>query len=239
LKKLKPANHPEGGYFLSHLFNDLYSISKKRNVLCRIFGYVKRVFNGSLFPDSITSESSRYSDGFIQIINNFLNGEEIRTGQRVLGFWAYDFSVIPIETISAIWESFLGEQGKLREAHGDGDSKRATGAYYTPLHLAELTVDIALEDIEKKTSKPIHELKILDPACGSGVFLVSLFCRIAESFYRETKNTKGIDWARKLKPKLKQLYGIHVLVYILLIWNGSTRVMSSIFSNTAKNSPHY
>ena len=75
LKKLKPANHPKGGYFLSHLFNDLNSISKKRNALCRIFSYVKRVFNGSLFPDSITSESSRYSDNFIQIINNFLNGE--------------------------------------------------------------------------------------------------------------------------------------------------------------------
>jgi hypothetical protein len=118
--------------------------------------------------------------------------------------------VIPIETISAIWESFLGEQGKLREAHGDGDSKRATGAYYTPLHLAELTVDIALEDIEKKTSKPIHELKILDPACGSGVFLVSSFCRIAESFYRKTKKTTGIDWARQLKPKLNQLYGIDI-----------------------------
>ena len=53
LKRLKPANHPKGGYFLSHLFNDLDSISKKRNALCRIFGYVKRVFNGSLFPDSI------------------------------------------------------------------------------------------------------------------------------------------------------------------------------------------
>jgi len=210
LKKLKPANHPKGGYFLSHLFNDLNSISKKRNALCRIFSYVKRVFNGSLFPDSITSESSRYSDNFIQIINNFLNGEEIRTGQRVLGFWAYDFSVIPIETISAIWESFLGEQGKLREAQGDGDSKQATGAYNTPLHLAELTVDIALEDVEKKTSKQIHELEILDPACGSGVFLVSMFCRIAESFYRKTKKTTGIDWARKLKPKLNQLYGIDI-----------------------------
>ncbi len=210
LKKLKPANHPEGGYFLSHLFNDLNSISKKRNALCRIFGYVKRVFNGSLFPDSIKSESSRYSNNFIQIITNFLNGEEITTGQRVLGFWAYDFSVIPIETISAIWESFLGEQGRLREAHGEGDSKRAIGAYYTPLHLAELTVDIALEDIEEKTSKPIHELTILDPACGSGVFLVSLFCRIAESFYRETKKTTGIEWARKLKPKLNQLYGIDI-----------------------------
>lgn len=211
LKKLRPANHQEGGYFLSHLFNELNSNSKKRDALCRIFGYVKRMFNGSLFPDSITKESDRYSDDFIQVINNFLNGDEIRTGQRLLlGFWAYDFSVIPIETISAVYESFLGEQGKLQEAQGGGDSKRATGAYYTPLHLAELTVDIALESIKEKTNKQIHELKILDPACGSGVFLVSLFGRMAESFYREASKTKGIDWARKLKPKLHQLYGIDI-----------------------------
>jgi len=211
LKKLRPANHQEGGYFLSHLFNELNSNSKKRDALCRIFGYVKRMFNGSLFPDSITKESDRYSDDFIQVINNFLNGDEIKTGQRLLlGFWAYDFSVIPIETISAVYESFLGEQGKLQEAQGGGDSKRATGAYYTPLHLAELTVDIALESIKEKTNKQIHELKILDPACGSGVFLVSLFGRMAESFYREASKTKGIDWARKLKPKLHQLYGIDI-----------------------------
>jgi type I restriction-modification system DNA methylase subunit len=211
LKKLRPANHKEGGYFLSHLFNELKTPSKKRDALCRIFGYVKRMFNGSLFPDSIAKESDSYSDDFIQIVNNFLNCDEIRTGQRLLlGFRAFDFSVIPIETISAVYESFLGEQGKLQEAQGGGDSKRATGAYYTPLHLAELTVDIALENIEEITKKAIHKLKVLDPACGSGVFLVSLFGRMAESLYREVSKTKGIDWARKLKPKLNQLYGIDI-----------------------------
>ncbi len=210
LKKLKPANENGEGYFLRHLFKELNTTHQKREALCRILGYVKRMFNGSLFPDSIEKERELYTDEFIQAVDNFLQGHEIRTGQQVLGFWAYDFSVIPIETISAIWESFLGEQGKLREAQGDGDSKRATGAYYTPLHLAELTVDIALEDIEKKTSKPIHELEILDPACGSGVFLVSMFCRIAESFYRKSRITTGIEWARKLKQKLKQLYGVDI-----------------------------
>ena len=214
LKKLKPATKNEKGYFLRHLLNDLNTTSQKREALCRVLGYVKRMFNGSLFPDSIEKESERYTDDFVQIVDNFLQGHDTGTGQGVLGFWAYDFSVIPIETISAVYESFLGEQGKLKELQKGENSKRITGAYYTPLHLAELTVDVALENIEEKTSKQIHELKILDPACGSGVFLVSLFGRIAESFYRETnKNkgkTEGINWARKLKPKLNQLYGIDI-----------------------------
>lgn len=210
LRKLRPATQNREGYFLRHLFKELSTTPQKREALCRILGYVKRMFNGSLFPDSIEKESVRYTDDFIQAVDNFLQGHDIRTGQQVLGFWAYDFNVIPIETISAVYESFLGEQGKLQEARVGEDSKRVTGAYYTPLHLAELTVDIALEAIDKKTSKPIHELEILDPACGSGVFLVSLFGRIAESFYRKTEKTTGIDWARKLKPKLNQLYGIDI-----------------------------
>jgi hypothetical protein len=210
LKKIRPATEKHQGYFLRHLFEDVRDNKKRRDLLCKIFEYVKEKFNGSLFPNDVTKEKDLYTDDVIKEIDNFLHGHNSGTGQMVLGFWAYDFSVIPIETISAIWESFLGEQGKLREAHGDGDSKRATGAYYTPLHLAELTVDIALENIEEKTGKQIHELKILDPACGSGVFLVSLFCRIAESFYRKTKKTTGIEWARELMPKLNQLYGIDI-----------------------------
>jgi len=210
LKKIRPATEKHQGYFLRHLFEDILDNQRRRDLLCEIFEYVKEKFNGSLFTNDVAKEKNLYTDDVIKEIDNFLHGHNSGTGQMVLGFWAYDFSVIPIETISAIWESFLGEQGKLREAHGNGDSKRTTGAYYTPLHLAELTVDIALEDVEEKTNKPIHELKILDPACGSGVFLVSMFCRIAESFYRSSKKTTGIEWARKLKPKLNQLYGIDI-----------------------------
>lgn len=210
LRKIRPATEKQRGYFLRHLFEDVRDNRKRCDLLCEIFEYVKEKFNGSLFPNDVAEEKDLYTDDFIIEVDYFLHGHNRGTGQMVLGFWAYDFSVIPIETISAIWESFLGEQGKIREAYGDGDSKRAAGAYYTPLHLAELTVDIALEDIEKKTSKQIHELEILDPACGSGVFLVSVFCRIAEDFYRISKKTTGIEWARKLKPKLKQLYGIDI-----------------------------
>jgi len=213
LKKLHPATDEKNGYFLSHLFNDLGTYSKRCDALCRIFAYVKKRFNGSLFPKSITEEKSRYNEKFIQTTTNFLCAQELKTGQKLLGFWAYDFSVIPIETISAVYESFLGEQGKLKEAQGESDSKRTIGAYYTPLHLAEMAVDIALENTEESIKKPVHKLEILDPACGSGVFLVSLFGRIAESLRREGnyhEKRRNIQWVRKLLPKLHQLYGIDI-----------------------------
>lgn len=209
LKKLQAESGNKKGYFLRHLFDDLSTYAQRRDALYRIFSRVKERFNGSLFPEKITEEKKRYNEDVIRVVNTFLHGHDLKNSQLTLGFWAYDFRVIPIETISAVYESFVGEQGKIKEALGESDSKRSSGTYYTPLHLAELTVDIALENIQK----PIHELKVLDPACGSGVFLVCLFGRMAESLRRAENHEQErlcIEWARKLVPSLKQLYGVDV-----------------------------
>lgn len=210
LKKLCPKTESQDGYFLRHLFDELDTYSKRRDVLCKLFVRVKERFNGSLFPDNgIKGEKDNYNEKFISVLNLFLHGHNLPDSQLMLGFWAYDFSVIPIETISAVYESFLGSQGKIRESLGEDNTKRVAGAYYTPLHLAELTVDIALENAKK----PIHELKVLDPACGSGVFLVSLFGRMVESLRRQENHIekrRSIGWARKLLPMLGQLCGIDV-----------------------------
>jgi hypothetical protein len=210
INELRPKKDENDGFFLRHLFRDLPTYAKRRDALCRIFAHVKDRFNGSLFPaGGVKSEKDKYNENFIEILNSFLQGHNLSEGQLMLGFWAYDFSIIPIETISAVYESFLGEQGKIRELPVNEDTKRTSGAYYTPLHLTELAVDIVLEN----NKKPIHELTVLDPACGSGVFLVSLFGRMAESLRRErnyTQDCKKIDWARNLRGRLKNLYGIDI-----------------------------
>jgi predicted RNA methylase len=207
LAKLQPKSDSQEGYFLRHLFNDLSSYTKRKEALCKIFARVKDRFNGSLFPENgVTGEKDRYNEDFIRELNRFLQGDDIQDKQSMLPFWTYDFSVIPIETISAIYEGFIGEQGKLKELQGGKDSQKTSGAYYTPLHLAELTVDIALENVKK----PIHELKVLDPACGSGVFLVSLFGRMAESLRREDSHYSQRKLAIEMSSLMGKLYGIDV-----------------------------
>lgn len=210
LNKLHPKTENHEGYFLRHLFDDLSTYPKRRDALCRLFVRVKERFNGSLFSDNgVLVEKEKYNESFMDVVGIFLHGHNLKNSQLMLGFWAYDFSVIPIETISAIYESFLEAQGKTREALGEDNTKHTLGAYYTPLHLTELTVDIALE----KANKPIHELVVLDPACGSGVFLVSLFGRMADSLRRKknhTYGTSGRKWASDLQKLLNNLYGIDV-----------------------------
>ena len=102
----------------------------------------------------------------LKAAGDFFAGHEIGKNQHTLGFWAYDFQLIPVETISAIYENFLEKEGE-RE-------KRESGAYYTPRFLAEMTLDIALEG-----ATSLAEKRFLDPSCGSGIFLVLLFNRLA------------------------------------------------------------
>ena len=155
-------------------------------------------FNGSLFSSANHVGELHLRDKFIPILGSFLSGDDVNSGQLALGFPAYDFSLIPIETISAIYEDFLSAE--------DPDQKRGSGAYYTPIHLAELTVDIATTGWATLTDK-----RVLDPACGSGIFLVTLFNRMAEEWrWRNPKSSLRIR-AQKLTAFLTQsLFGIDI-----------------------------
>lgn len=136
------------------------------NFLYELFGRLKEEFNGSMFDQDLVAEKNQIHPFHIQTLRDFLDGQELATSQHNLGFWAYDFKLIPVETISAIYEEFL--------AHEDPARKREMGAFYTPRFLAEMTIDVA---VEGRTDW--HTLRYLDPCCGSGIFLVTLFNRLA------------------------------------------------------------
>ena len=152
---------------LQSLFNGFPS-RNVRDKLFHLFENLRSYFDGSIFEET-QIDHSIVNDSDIMILQQFLNGEELDTGQLSLGFWVYDFSIIPIETISAIYEDFLSAEGE--------SSQRRTGAYYTPKHLAEYVLDAAVEGWDSLLDK-----RFLDPACGSGVFLVIVFNRIAEEW---------------------------------------------------------
>ncbi len=209
LVKLQASSSAKKPYLLRHLLNDLSTVEERIAAIDQLFRYVKDRFNGSLFPDSISQEIKRYKKPFLDVLVNFLNGHNVESGQMSLGFWAYDFSVIPIETISSIYEEFLKTQGELDEKLEANNSQHNTGAYYTPPHLAELTADIALGGVEK----PIHKLKVFDPSCGSGVFLVTMLGRMADSLRRkqwDKEKCANEKWGSKVMALLHQIYGLDI-----------------------------
>lgn len=146
--------------------------------LDRLFEGLHRDFNGSLFGSGSEITLQNHE---VDYLRRFLAGEDPRGGQKVL-FKLYDFRYIPVELISAIYQEFLGAEAEA-EARPVGrnrprdQGRRKAGAYYTPPRLAELAVDIATEDWDTLLDK-----RCLDAACGSGIFLVILFVRMAEEW---------------------------------------------------------
>ena len=108
-------------------------------------------------------------------------------------FWGYDFKYIPIELISAVYDRFLGEDDKQR---------RKQGAYYTPMFLADTVISQVWDTLSDTTKETGH---FLDPACGSGVFLVRSFQRLCEH-WRGTRKSGKIRWD-SLLGILSRLHG--------------------------------
>jgi hypothetical protein len=125
-----------------------------------MFDRVYEVFNGDVFPVS-ESEQSAVRVEHLGVVSDFLRGGP--PGQLPLFDDLYDFSVIPVELLSNIYEEFLA------------DEQQHAAAFYTPEHVVEL----ALNEVFPPNA-PVLPKRILDPACGSGIFLARAFRRLLE-----------------------------------------------------------
>lgn len=196
-KFIKPNYYPDGTASLLEVLSRPRAGDAKRLLYKEFFLRLQREFNGTMF-DAVLSDEERHTNKVhLEILRDFLSGHDMNTGQMTLGFWAYDFRFIPVETISAIYEEFMKD--------ADFKQKRKDGAYYTPRHLAETTLHVALEG---RYANADH-WRVLDPACGSGIFLVAMFNLIAEKWRRENLNSRRQTKAQGLLEILqKQICGV-------------------------------
>ena len=118
----------------------------------------------------------------------------------------YEFSVMPIEVLGSIYEKFLGKTIRLTASHQakveeKPEVRKAGGVYYTPQYIVDYIVENTVgeklkgrkpEDFEQKTGG-IHKkgnavplsLNILDPACGSGSFLVRAYDHLLNWYLKQ------------------------------------------------------
>ena len=93
----------------------------------------------------------------------------------------YEFGVVPVEILGQVYEQFLGKTIWLdgRGVHIDykPEVRKAKGVYYTPQYIVEYIVKNTVGELLKgcKNPKAAARLKILDPACGSGSFLLGAY----------------------------------------------------------------
>ncbi len=140
--------------------------------------------NGEVFPLPLKGKNAP-TIAQVQAVAGAFQGDETvgDDTQLHLDFKAYNFSYIPIETLSLVYEQFL--QSSAIATPGEKPKKtkaREEGAYYTPLPL----VNFMLAELERR--RPLVKgMKVFDPSSGSGAFLVQAYRLLVEKTYPETK----------------------------------------------------
>ena len=141
----------------------------------------------------------------------------------------YEFSVLSVEILGSAYEQFLGKIIRITPAHHakieeKPEVRKAGGVYYTPQYIVDYIVKNTVGKlIDGKTPKEISKIKILDPACGSGSFLIGAFHYLLDyhkDYYSENgKPSKGkkdnpltpdghLTTSEKKRILLNNIYGV-------------------------------
>ena len=187
---------------LTRPYEGLSQILENKADTYALFRWLDQKFNGDLFPGKGDAETHREAAwqqemtsvdaNHLMLLANFVSGNaHIREGQ--LSLWPlYSFDTIPLEFISSIYEEFVKNPEQER------------GEHYTPIHLVDFMLDKVLP-----WNDDAWDLKILDPACGSGIFLVKAFQRLAYRWRRAHPNEEPpASVPRKLLEK--NLFGVDI-----------------------------
>ncbi len=193
-RKVKLCFEGISKYWSNNDFCDLLDNPERVKTFFDYLEDPEKGFNGDLFPIS-ESEHSQISTDNYQVIKRLLQGEDLDKQQPSL-FEFYDFSIIPIEFISNVYELFIGKENQEDE-----------GAYYTPLFLVDY---ILKETVERKlNSSDSYDCKVLDPACGSGIFLVETLRKILEKYISTGVDIKSDEFKEAIKKIAKEnIYGV-------------------------------
>ncbi len=159
------------------------------------YKFLEIKFNGNLFPVTDV-EKEKITDKELSLISACFRGDEISSGQQTL--WKkFDFSVIPIELISEIYEIFLNKTDKEKSEQGE---------YYTPHSLVDFILNEKLPWADNKNRN--YNLKILDIACGSGIFLVESYRRLVDRWHFTNKRKPEFNDLKKIL--LNSIFGFEI-----------------------------
>lgn len=155
--------------------------------------------NGAVFPISQRMLRDIGAQRLQRVAAVFAGDEP--GGQMHLSFDDYDFSFIPIETLSIIYEQFL----HLKSTPRGSTARKERAAYYTPIPVVNFMID---RMDELKPLKP--GTRILDFACGSGAFLVQCYRRLVEDTWRSAPGAAKPRASELRDLLVKHVFGMDV-----------------------------
>ena len=202
--------------------------------LCQQFQHADERYNSGLFhfqnekdnlepPDNLTLNLTIDDKPLKEIVKNLYYPDS-----------PYEFSVLPAEILGHIYEQFLGKVIRLTAGHraiveDKPEVKKAGGVYYTPTYIVDYIVKNTVGKLlEGKSPGRVAKIKILDPACGSGSFLIGAYQYLLDwhrDWYvndgtgkharkKELYQASGGDWklttAEKKRILLNNIYGVDI-----------------------------
>ncbi len=123
----------------------------------------------------------------------------------------YEFSVLPADILGQVYEQFLGKVIRLTEGHqakveDKPEVKKAGGVFYTPTYIVDYIVKNTVGALlDGKAPKEVEKLKILDPACGSGSFLIGAYQYLLDWHLNYYLDHTPEKWAGGRNPRLVQI----------------------------------
>jgi hypothetical protein len=125
----------------------------------------------------------------------------------------YEFSVLPADILGQVYEQFLGKVIRLTAGHhavveDKPEVKKAGGVFYTPTYIVEYIVKNTVGKLlEGKSPKQAEMLRILDPACGSGSFLLGAYQLLLDWHLQWYAANEPAKWAKGKQPAVYQGHG--------------------------------
>ena len=174
-----------------------FDILNDHQATYKLFERLEEDFNGNVFT---LEKDEEINFDQLQIIKKcFISGNDNTPQTKLFQDWRlFDFSIIQIELLSEIYENFLFKTDPIL--------KKRTGTYYTPPSLVEFILNEKLPI--NKTFKD-YNVKVLDPSCGSGIFLVESFNRLVKRHENHHKE-KLTDFGKLKKLLTENIFGIEL-----------------------------
>ncbi len=120
----------------------------------------------------------------------------------------YELAVISSDVLGNVYERFLGKVISLSKTHKaiidfKPEVRKAGGVYYTPHYIVEYIVKNTVGEILKeKTPAQVSKIKICDPACGSGSFLIEAYQYLLNWHLNYYLNNDLEKWKKGKEPKI-------------------------------------
>lgn len=196
VKFLEEIKDENGNYSLKKIYSNHrvknFTDALKQGKCIDILDDLANEFNGKIFDSFSPNEQENNAiketikKANLNVFADFLNADvEISSSQGFL--WKqYDFNHLPVELISSIYELFLQKK-----------EEKEKGAVYTPPFLVNFLIDEAMPLAKAKEYFATESFKVLDPSCGSGVFLVAAYKRLLQWWTINNSTSQAINFPKK------------------------------------------